>query len=140
MTQKRDRLAAVLKVARHREDKKTATHHARLREIENARQRFIEAQHRAKPEETGASVDELRRLREIHAASARSALAAESHLRGQLEQSVMERNEMLAAMRYRRTVERIDEKHKKAWATLAAQAADRAMDDIAVAAWQRRQQ
>ncbi len=138
MTKKKNRMAAVLKVAKIREDKTTATHAARLREIEAARQRFIEAQHRATPDPHRGSVDELRRRREMTAASARTALLEQAHLTDQIERAVQERNEMLAAMRYRRTVERIDEKHKLAWAALATQAAERAMDDIAVAGWQRR--
>ncbi len=138
MTKKKNRLAAVLKVAKLREDKSTAQHAARLREIETARQRFIEAQHRATPTPSVGTVDELQRRRELAAASARTALIAKAHLTDQIERAVEERNEMLADMRYRRTVERIDEKHKLAWAVLATQAAERAMDDIAVAGWQRR--
>ena len=72
MTQKKNRLAAVLKVAKLREDKSTAAHAKRLREIEAARQRFIEAQHRATPQPDIASVDELQRRRELSAASART--------------------------------------------------------------------
>lgn len=137
---KKNRLASVLKVAKLREDKSTAKHAARLRDIEAARQHFIEAQHRAAPEPEATSVDELQRRRELTSASARTALQAKAHLTNQIERAVQERNEMLADMRYRRTVERIDEKHKLAWASLATQAAERAMDDIAVAGWQRRQQ
>jgi flagellar biosynthesis chaperone FliJ len=138
VTQKKNRLAAVLKVAKLKEDKSTAAHAKRLREIEAARQRFIDAQHRATPQPDIASVDELQRRRELSAASARTALIEQAHLTDQIERAVKERNEMLADMRYRRTVERIDEKHKLAWAALATQAAERAMDDIAVAGWQRR--
>ena len=140
MKKKKDRLAAVLRVAKLREDKSTARHAARLREIEAARLRFIEAQHRATPAADTSTVDELQRRRELSAASARTALDAQAHLTDQIERAVQERNQMLADMRYRRTVERIDENHKLAWANLATQAAERAMDDIAVAGWQRRQQ
>lgn len=140
MTKKKDRLAAVLRVAKLREDKSTARHAALLRDIESARQQFIEAQHRATPVPEATTVDELQRRRELNSASARTALEAQAHLTDQIERAVQERNQMLADMRYRRTVERIEEKHKLAWANLAAQAAERAMDDIAVAGWQRRQQ
>lgn len=138
MTKKRARLVAVLRLAQHREDQSTAAHHQRLRDVEAARQLFIAAQHRALPGETVGSVDDLHRQRQLKAASARTAMAAHDELRGQIERSVEERNQMLTDMRYRRTVERIDDDHKKAWANLAAQAAERAMDDIAVAGWQRR--
>ena len=138
MTKKRARLVAVLRLAQHKEDQSTAAHHQRLRDVEAARQLFIAAQHRALPEEEVGSVDDLHRHRQLKAASARTALAAHDELRGQIERSVEERNQMLTDMRYRRTVERIDDDHKKAWANLAAQAAERAMDDIAVAGWQRR--
>lgn len=137
MTGRRSRLAAILRVARLRENEKTAAHESRLREIENARRLFISAQHRARPGEAG-TVDELQRQRTKSASSARTAIAAEEHLRAQIQQSIEERNEMLAAMRHRRTVERIDEEHSKAWANLAAQAAERAMDDVAMARWKRR--
>lgn len=138
MTSRRSRLAAILKVARMREDRTTAAHQRRLHEIEKARRLFIAAQHRAQPGEAD-SVDELRRQRAKSESSARSALAAEERLVEQIEQSIEERNEMLSAMRHRRTVERIEDDHAKAWANLAAQAAERALDDLAVAAWQRRQ-
>lgn len=138
MTKKRNRLTALLRVARHKEDVSTAAHHARLREVEAARQMFIEAQHRALPDVERGSVDDLQRKRELHAASARTALAAQRELAQQIERSLQERNQMLADMRHRRTVERIDEDHRKAWASLAARASERAMDDIAVAGWQRR--
>ncbi len=139
MTSRRSRLSAILRVAKIREDQKTAAHERRLRGIEHARQLFISAQHRAQPGEAG-TVDELQRQRAKSASSARTALAAESHLHEQIQQSIEERNDMLAAMRHRRTVERIDEEHSKAWANLAAQAAERAMDDVAVARWRRRNQ
>jgi len=138
MTKKRARLAAVLRLAQHREDQSTAAHHQRLREVEAARQLFISAQHRALPDEAAGSVDDLRRQREMKAASARTAIAAHDELRGQIERSIEERNQMLGDMRYRRTVERIDDDHRKAWANLATQAAERALDDIAVVGWQRR--
>ncbi len=137
MTSRRSRLTAILRVAKIREDRTTAAHQQRLMEIENARQRFIAAQHRAQPAEAG-SVDELQRQRVKSESSARSALAAESHLVDQIERSIEERNDMLAAMRHRRTVERIDHDHSKAWANLASQAAERALDDLSGAAWQRR--
>jgi flagellar biosynthesis chaperone FliJ len=137
MKSRRSRLAAVLRLARTNEDRTTAAHERRLREIANAREMFIAAQHRARPQGAG-SVDELRRQRTKSASSARAALAAESHLQEQIERSIEERNDMLAAMRHRRTVERIDEKHSKAWANLASQAAERALDDLSVAAWRRR--
>ena len=137
MTSRRSRLTAILRVAKMREDRKTAAHEKRLREIEHARQLFISAQHRAQPGEAN-SVDELQRQRTKSASSARAALAAESHLQEQIEQAIAERNDMLAAMRHRRTVERIDEDHKKAWANLAAQAAERTLDDLSVSAWRRR--
>ena len=137
MTGRRSRLAAILRVAKMREDRTTAAHERRMQEIERARHLFISAQHRAQP---GAadSVDELQRQRAKSATSARAALAAEGHLQDQIERAIEERNDMLAAMRHRRTVERIDEEHSKAWATLASQAAERALDDIAVARWRRR--
>lgn len=137
MSGRRSRLAAILRVARMREDEKSAAHERRLREIEDARQLFISAQHRATPGDA-ETVDELQRQRVKNASSARTAIAAEEHLRDQIQHSIEERNEMLAAMRHRRTVERIDEEHSKAWATLATQAAERAMDDVAMARWTRR--
>ncbi len=127
----------MLRVAKVREDRAKATHHERLRKIESARKMFIAAQHRAVDDGTSGTVDEVQMRRARNAASARTALAAENHLRDQIERSIEERNDMLAAMRYRRTVERIDEGHTKAWANLAAQAAERAMDDIAIAGWKR---
>ena len=137
MRTRRSRLRAVLKVAKIREDKAKASHHARLKQIDAARKMFIAAQHRAVGDGSSGTVNEVQRQRERNAASARTALAAENHLRDQIERSIEERNDMLAAMRYRRTVERIDEGHTKAWANLASQAAERAMDDIAIAGWQR---
>ena len=138
MTKKRSRLAAVLRLAKHQEDASTAAHHRRQKEVEEARAMFISAQHRALPREPVGSVDDLHRQRELKSASARTALAAKRELAGQIARCVEERNQMLANMRYRRTVEQIDDEHKKAWANLAAQAADRALDDIALAGWQRR--
>lgn len=79
MTTRRSRLAAILRVAKMREDEKTAAHERRLRGIEQARQLFISAQHRAQPGEAD-NVDELQRQRAKSASSARTALAAESHL------------------------------------------------------------
>lgn len=99
---------------------------------------FIAAQHRALPDSAHGSIDELHRKRDLHAASARTALEAQRELSRKIERSIEERNQMLADMRYRRTVERIDDEHRKAWANLAAQAAERAMDDVAIAGWQRR--
>ena len=127
------------KSAKIREDRAKAAHHHRLRQIENARKLFIAAQHRAVDDGSSGSVDEVQQRRMRHAASARTALASENDLRDQIERSIEERNDMLAAMRYRRTVERIDEGHTKAWANLASQAAERALDDIAIAGWERRQ-
>ncbi len=138
MTKKRSRLAAVLRLAKHQEDASTAAHYRRQREVEKAREMFISAQHRALPDEPVGSIDDLRRQRDLKSASARTALAAKRELANQIEHSIEERNQMLANMRHRRTVERIDDEHKKAWANLAAQAADRALDDIALAGWQRR--
>lgn len=138
MTKKRQRLAAVLRLARHKEDLSTAAHHQRLREVEEAREMFIAAQHRAVPGDQSGSVDDLQRQRNLHAASARTALAAQRELSFQIQHSIQERSQMLADMRYRRTVERIDDDHRKAWAVLAAQASERALDDIAIAGWQRR--
>lgn len=138
MTGRRSRLASILRVAKIREDRSTAAHERRLQEIEKARQVFISAQHRAQPGEA-ESVDELQRQRTKSATSARAALAAEDHLRDQIERAIAERNDMLSAMRHRRTVERIDEEHSKAWANLASQAAERVLDDVAVARWRRTQ-
>ena len=138
MTKKRNRLGAVLRVARHREDSSTAAHHRQLREVEQARQMFIAAQHRATPDNSTGSIDDLQRKRDLLGASARTALAAQHELQEQIARSVEERNHMLSDMRYRRTVERMDDDHRKAWANLASQAAERAMDDIALAGWQRR--
>lgn len=138
MTKKRNRLAAVLRLAKHKEDTSTASHHLQLEKVEEARKMFISAQNRALPGEPVGSVDDLQRQRDLKAASARTALAAKHELARQIERSVEERNRMLADMRHRRTVERIDDEHRKAWANLAAQAADRALDDIALAGWQRR--
>lgn len=138
MTKKRSRLTAVLRLAQHKEDVSTAAHHQRLRDVEAARTMFIAAQNRALPGDSSGSVDDLRQMRNKLEASARTALAAQDELVGQIERSIEERNQMLSAMRYRRTVERIDDDHRKAWANLAAQASERAMDDIAIAGWQRR--
>ncbi len=138
MTNKRNRLAAVLRLAKHQEDAATASHHRQEQEVEQARKLFVAAQHRALPEDARGSIDELHRQRDMKAASARTAMAAQHELARQIERAIEERNQMFGAMRHRRTVERIDEDHKKAWANLAAQAADRALDDIAIAGWQRR--
>ncbi len=138
MTQKRSRLTAVLRLAKHKEDTSTASHHLQLEKVEEARKMFISAQNRAMPGEPVGSVDDLQRQRDLKAASARTALAAKHELARQIERSIEERNHMLADMRHRRTVERIDDEHRKAWANLAAQAADRALDDIALVGWQRR--
>lgn len=138
MTKKRNRLGAVLRLARHREDSSTAAHHRQMREVEDARQMFVSAQHRATPDSSAGSIDDLQRKRDLLGASARTALAAQNELATQISRSVEERNRMLADMRYRRTVERMDDEHRKAWANLAAQASERAMDDIALSGWQRR--
>lgn len=138
MTKKRSRLAAVLRLAKHQEDAATAAHHKQQREVEEARKMFVAAQHRALPDESSGSIDDLQRQRDMKAASARTALAAQHELSHQIERAIQERNQMLGAMRHRRTVERIDDEHRKAWANLAAQAADRALDDVAIAGWQRR--
>lgn len=138
MTKKRNRLGAVLRLAKHREDASVAAHHQRLREVEEARQMFISAQNRATADSDRGSIADLQRKRDLLAASARTALAAREELHHQLERSLEERNQMFADMRYRRTVERMDDDHRKAWANLASQAAERAMDDIAIAGWQRR--
>jgi len=138
VTKKRNRLAAVLRLAKHQEDASTAAHHRQQQEVEKARTMFIAAQHRALPEEAAGSIDDLQRQRDLKAASARTAIAAQREVANQIERAIQDRNQMLGDMRHRRTVERIDDEHRKAWANLAAQAADRALDDIALAGWQRR--
>lgn len=138
MKTRRSRLRAVLRVAKVREDRAKMTHGQRLGKIEDARKLFISAQDRAVDLGGAASVNEVQLRRERNSASARTAMANENQLRDQIERAIEERNDMLAAMRYRRTIERIDEGHTKAWANLASQAAERAMDDIAIASWQGR--
>lgn len=137
MKTRRSRLRAILRVAKHREDRAKVTHKQSLGKIEDARKIFIAAQDRAVDRGGSASVNEVQLRRERNSASARTAMANENQLRDQIERAIEQRNDMLAAMRYRRTIERIDEGHTKAWANLASQAAERAMDDIAIASWQR---
>ncbi|MGI9607344.1 MAG: hypothetical protein ACR2P0_14505 [Acidimicrobiales bacterium] len=137
---KNSRIHAVIRLSRHRERAAKAKHADNLRRLEEARSQFVDAQHRASVEDMRAdSLDELHRHRMRKALAAQVALGHESDVRDQVEQAVIAQNELHAAMRYKRTVERIEDRHRKAWAVLATQAADRAIDDIAIAGWKRRQ-
>ncbi len=139
MAQKKFRLASVLRLARHREDHATADHHRSVQDLDAAASRAELAAAIAKAQPHGGSVLDFQRHANRAELRGQSAMSTEEVRRERLADEMQARAALLDQVRHRRGLEILEEQHSKIRANLAAQAAERALDDLAPYQHQRRQ-
>jgi flagellar biosynthesis chaperone FliJ len=130
---RRFRLDSVLRVARLREKQAEKSLAERVRDEQRAAAEVLERtavfEASGTPEPAPATEFSADRLaRELRAGAVLSAAEARGRA---AEQLVAARDEWLRAARHRRTVEELEERHHAAHAMVAAQAAQRTLDDLA---------
>jgi flagellar export protein FliJ len=127
------RLATVLKVSRIREDQEKARLAASQRAAADAERAEAERQsaYEARPTAVAGPVDEFEQAKAVIDLRARALReAAEARVEAEAQLSAA-RDSWLSAARRVKTLEELEDRHYAAHATVAARAAQRALDDLA---------
>lgn len=140
MTQKKFRLASVLRLARHREEHATTAHYQSTKSLDSAVTTAEAAANNAKNKPAEGSVADFQRFADRAELRGQSALLSEQERRDRLAEEMVARSALLDQVRHRRGLEILEERHSKIRANLAAQAAERALDDLVPYQHRRRQQ
>ncbi len=127
------RLRGVLRLARSDEDKALRDSAATGRRVAEAGRAAHEAADRVSEirDETPATARDLAAHRQRAELRAEQARQAEVNLEDKLYEQITARNELLGAVRRRRSIEELEERRIATQAGLAAHAAQRALDELA---------
>lgn len=129
------RIQRILGLARRKEEEAERTLAARHREVDEATDAVELARARATEDLTpaeGTNVEDFllrRRMSELRAQALRD---REAERRAAEDAVLRARQEWLEAARYKRTVDRLDERDRAARAVVAARASQRTLDEVAL--------
>ncbi len=128
--QKRSRLAVVLKLARRREQEAGISRSRAEEQVGAAENEVSAAASRSNSSADGGTVADFKRQVDSTELRAQQVLEAEQTLQDRLSDAFQARAELLDSVRRRQSLERVDARHQKVRGIIAAQAAQRALDEM----------